>query len=228
MLFFIFAATSPISPVLSEISSSPLSLHRVSTPRPPPPSYDASSAVSSAAPVVPSSPRDTPMDVGLSPSLVSCVDANMLSLAQGLLTSLPSSTSFVSTAVTSSSYRPQNVFGHISPISSVSDSPASSTLPYATPSLDEVLPLLIDLSPSSSPPYIDSTPFSRYPLADSPSSSLLSSTPPSAVPPSQDVDVVSLHAGDASFLANRLLLRFLLLMLFFILLLLILYCFFCS
>ena len=157
------------------------------------------------------------MDVGLSPSLVSCVDANMLSLAQGLFTSLPSSTSFVSTAVTSSSYRPQNVFGHISPISSVSDSPASSTLPYATPSLDEVLPLLIDLSPSSSPPYIDSTPFSRYPLADSPSSSLLSSTPPSAVPPSQDVDVVSLHAGDASFLANRLLLRFLLLMLLFFL-----------
>ena len=205
MLFFIFTATSPISPVLSEISSSPLSLHRVSTPRPPPPPYNASSTVSSATHVVPSSPRDTPMDVGLSPSLVSSVDANMLSLAHGLLTSLPSSTSFVSTAVTSSSHRHQNVFGHVSPISSVSDSYTSSTLPYTTPSLDEVLPLHIDLSPSSSPPYIDSMPFSQYPLAVSPTSSIFPSLPPSNPQPPKDadVDVLSLHAGDASFLELR-------------------------
>ena len=146
------------------------------------------------------------MDVGSSPSLVPSVDANMLSLAQGFLTSLPSSTSFVSTVVTPSSHRHQNVFGHVSPISSVSDSHTSSTLPYVTPSLDEALPLHIDLSPLSSPTFLDSMPFTHYPLAVSPTSSILPSLPPSDVSPPKDVDidVVSLHAGDGSFLVPRL------------------------
>ena len=204
---FIFTATSPVSPALSEISSSSLPLHRIPTPRPPPPPYNASSSVSSATHVVSSSPRDTPMDVGSSPSLVPSVDANMLSLAHGFLTSLPSSTSFVSSVVSSSSHCHQNVFGHISPVSSVSDSHTSSTLPYVTPSLDEALPLQIDLSPLSSPTFLDSMPFMRYPLAVSPTSSVLPPLLSSNVPPPKDVDidVVSLHAGDGSFLVPRLL-----------------------
>ena len=152
ILFYISPVTTPISPILSEISPSP-SLHhhdgvsstlsRVSTPRPPPPPYSAPSQISSASFIIPPSHRDTPMDIGVSPSLASSVDANLLSLAQGLLTSIPNSASFVTTAASSFSPRPQSVFGHVSPVSSISGSYASSTLPYTTPSLDEVPPLHI-------------------------------------------------------------------------------------
>ena len=226
LFLYISSVTTPISPILSEISLSPSSLQlhdgpssslRVSTPRPPPPPYSAPSQVSSANFVIPPSPCDTPMDTGVSPSLVSSVDANMLSLAQGLFTSIPNSTSFVNPVTSSFSPRPPSVLGHVSPISSISGSYASSTLPYVTSSLGEAPPLHIDLSPSASPPYVDSMPFSQYPLATSPTSSIFPPLPPlppiatllpprlpSVTPPTKDSDdIISLHAGDASFLESR-------------------------
>ena len=219
-VFLISSATTPISPVLSEISlpstplncpADPSSVFRSSTSHPPPSSSSHPPRASSTTFVVPSSSCDIPMDVGPSPSRVSLVDATTLSLAHGLLTSLPGSSSLVSVATTPSSYRHSNVFSHISPrlSPSPSGSHTSSTLPYATPSLDELPPLRIDLSPISPSSCVDNTPFRHYPLATSPTSStfppLPSSTsllPPCPPPISPDVDVLSIHADDASFILS--------------------------